>query len=167
MSNISDYQALVAALSVEFTSQAGGSIALTATDATSLKNSVQASATPIRLLLPWGGGQNMTAEMIDVDTSFGPNVLIRWTFSDWLLWRPIAFGEGLGDATYDLREYASAYMTAALTLDASSISDRMTFDNCRVQISESINFPDGSANWYIGAVSTWTVIEDDPPKDES
>jgi hypothetical protein len=166
MSNIGDYQALVAALSVEFTSQAGSSVALTATDAVDLKNSVQASATPIRLLLPWGGGQNITAEMLEPDASFGPNVPIRWTFSDFLLWRPIAFGEGLGDATYDLREYASAYMTAALTLNASSISDRMTFDNCRVQVMENINFPVGSnTGWYIGAVATWTVTEDDPPKE--
>ena len=160
MSNISSYQALVAALSVTFTSQAGATIALTATNATGLKNSVQASATPIRLLLPWGGGENMTAQMGEF--FYGNLSLVRWTFSDWLLWRPLAFGEGLGDATYDLREYASAYMTAALSLDASSISDRMNVESVTVQIREDINFPGGSENWYIGAIATWTVAEDDP-----
>ena len=161
MSNIGDYQALVAALSVEFTSQAGSSIAITATDATSLKNSVQASATPIRLLLPWGGGQNISAVMLE--PTIGNEASIRWTFSDWLLWRPVAFGEGLGDATYDLREYAQAYMTAALGLDASTISDRMAMEGVQVQIMENINFPTGSdTGWYIGAIATWTVLEDDP-----
>jgi hypothetical protein len=164
MSNISDYQALVAALSVEFTSQATTAIALTATDATNLKSSVQASATPIRLLLPWGGGDNMTSVMGEpgTDGAAFDDVIVTWTFSDYMLWRPIAFGEGLGDATYDLREYASAYNTAALGLDASSISDRMALESVTVRISDFINFPEGSENVYIGAISTWTVREDDP-----
>ena len=164
MSNISAYQALVAALSVTFTSQAGATIALTAKDAKTLKNSVQASATPIRLLLPWGGGDNMTSVMGEPgtgDVGLADSV-ITWSFSDYLLWRPLAMGEGLGDATYDLREYASAYNTAAMTLDASSIADRMTWESVTVRISDFINFPEGSENVYIGAISTWTVREDDP-----
>jgi hypothetical protein len=160
MSNIGDYQALVAALSVSFTDQQSGAQAITAKDATSLKNIVSASGTPVRLLLPYGGGENMTAEFVELRS--GNVGVIRWTFSDWLLWRPVPFGMGLGDSAYDLREYASAYMTAALSLDASSISDYMAFEDVRVQVRENINFPEGSGDFFIGAVATWTVREDDP-----
>ena len=55
-------------------------------------------------------------------------------------------------------------MTAALTLDASSISDRMTMSNIRLQIRDAINFPEGSGDLFIGAIATWTVDEDDPPQ---
>ncbi len=50
MSNISDYQALVAAMSVAFTSQNDGAIALTADDATSLKNGYETADLPTRIL---------------------------------------------------------------------------------------------------------------------
>ncbi len=106
----------------------------------------------------------MAAELLEPDTTVGPNAVIRWTFSDYLLWRPVAYGEGLGDSAYDLREYASAYMTAALTLNPSSISDRMTNSNIRLQIRDAINFPEGSGDLFIGAIATWTVDEDDPPE---
>jgi hypothetical protein len=76
----------------------------------------------------------------------------------------VAFGMGLGDSAYDLREYASAYMTAALTLNPSSITDRMTMSNIRLQIRDAIEFPEGSGDFFIGAIATWTVDEDDPPK---
>jgi hypothetical protein len=162
LSNIGDYQALVAALSVSFTDQQSNAQAITAKDATSLDNI--ALTTPVRLLLPYGGGESMAAELLEPDESLGPNVVIRWTFSDYLLWRPVAFGMGLGDSAYDLREYASAYMTAALTLNPSSITDRMTMSNIRLQIRDAIEFPEGSGDFFIGAIATWTVDEDDPPK---
>ena len=88
MSNIGDYQALVAAMTVTFTSQYAKSISIKSTDAKKLENRISANATPIRLLLPFGGGENISAEMTDPDRSFGPNVYIRWMFSDYLLWRP-------------------------------------------------------------------------------
>jgi len=60
MSNIGDYQALVAAMSVAFTSQAGRAIALTAKDVKELKNNYDNPDTPVRLLLPFGGGESIT-----------------------------------------------------------------------------------------------------------
>ena len=160
MSNIGDYQALVAALSVSFTSQASEAIALTAKDATALANSVQAGALPVRLLLPYSDRERMSAEMLEPE--IGNQATVRWFFTDQLLWRPLGHGLGLVDSAYDLREYCSAYMTAALSLDASSISDRMALESVRVNVREDINFPRGSDNWYIGADVIWTVIEDDP-----
>ncbi len=166
MSNIADYQALVAALSVTFTDQFSNVQAITAKDATALANVVLGDVTPVRLLLPYGGGESMAAELLEPDETFGPNAVVRWTFSDYLLWRPVAFGMGLSDSAYDLREYASAYMTAALTLDASGLSsgDRMTNSGIRLQIRDAINFPEGSGDLFIGAIATWTVDEDDPPE---
>ena len=160
MSNIGDYQALVAALSVSFTDQQGVTRAITAKDAKALERSVQASGTPVRLLLPYSDRDEMSAEMSEA--TIGNEADIRWFFTDQMLWRPTAFGEGLGDSAYDLREYASAYMTAALGLDASSISDRMNFENVRCTVRDSINFPRGSENVYIGVDAVWTVLEDDP-----
>jgi hypothetical protein len=161
MSNIGDYQALVAALEVSFTDQFSGAIAIKAQDAKKLKNSYEAADTPVRLLLPYGGGEFLASEMVEPDESFGTNTYIDWVFSDVLLWRGVNLGEGLGDSAYDLREYAQAYMTAALSLDASSITDRMTLRNVLVQI-QVLNFPEGSASWFTGAVATWQVREDDP-----
>ena len=162
MSNIGDYQALVAAISVSFTSQAGKAIALTAKDATELKNNYDNPDTPVRLLLPFGGGENMSAELMEPDETFGPNVSIRWTFSDVMLWRHVPFGEGLKDSAYDLREYTNAYMTAAYAMEQTGITDRLTLESVRVQVSEALNFPEGGANFFIGAVATWTLVEDDP-----
>ena len=163
MSNIGDYQALVAAISVSFTSQAGWSIALTAKDATELKINYDNPDTPVRLLLPYGGGENMSAELMEPDATFGTNVSIRWTFSDVMLWRHVTFGEGLKDSAYDLREYTTAYMTAAYAMEQPGITDRLTLESIRVQVREALNFPEGSANLFIGAVATWSVVEDDPP----
>ena len=161
MSNIGDYQTLVAALSVSFTAQDGSAIALTAKDATSLGNSVQASALPVRLLLPYSDRDEMSAEM--ETPTMGNAASIRWRFVDQLLWRPIAQGIGLEDSAQDLREYASAYLAAALALDASTISDRMEVETMRVQLRDDINFPRGSGDgWYIGVDVLWTVLEDDP-----
>jgi hypothetical protein len=165
MSNIGDYQALVAAISVSFTDQSGKAQTITAKDAKDLKNVVQASGTPVRLLLPFavGSGENISAELLEPDDTFGPNVYIRWTFSDVMLWRPSAFGEGLGDSAYDLREYVTAYMTAAYAMEPTGITDRMTVENTTVRIDEAINFPADGQDYFIGAIATWTVTEDDPP----
>ena len=163
MSNIGDYQALVAAMTVTFTSQYARSISIKSTDAKKLENRVSANATPIRLLLPFGGGENISAELLEPDDTMGPNVWIRWTFSDILLWRPATYGEGLGDSAYDLREYITAYMTAPYAMEPTGITDRMTVENITVRVDELINFPAGSKHVFIGAIATWTVTEDDPP----
>ena len=164
MSNIGDYQALVAAFTVDFTSQYARAISVACKDARELKNGVRASGTPVRMLLPFGGGENMSTELLEPDVTFGPNVWIRWTFSDVLLWRHAMLGEGLGDSAYDLREYATAYITAAYAMAPEvSSGDRMTLDNITVRVDEAINFPVGTDQVFIGAIATWTVTEDDPP----
>ena len=162
MSNIGDYQALVAALSVSFTQQDGRARTITAKNVKDLENVVQSSGTPVRMLVPFavGPGDNISAEMFEFNP--GNTSVVRWTFSDVMLWRPAPFGKGLGDSAYDLREYVSAYMTAGLSLDASSISDRMEVENLNVQVYDLLNFPEGSKYLFIGAVATWTVKEDDP-----
>jgi hypothetical protein len=164
MSNIGDYQALVAAFTVDFTSQFAEAISVACKDAVELKNGVRASGTPVRMLLPYGGGENMSAELLEPDDTFGPNVWIRWTFSDVFLLRHATLGEGLGDSAYDLREYVTAYMTAAYAMSPAVTSgDRMTVDTITVRVDEAINFPAGGQDFFIGAVATWTVTEDDPP----
>ena len=163
MSNIGDYQALVAAFTVDFTSQFAHAIVVACKDATELKNGVRASGTPVRMLPPYGGGENMSAEMLEPDPSFGPNVYIRWTFSDVLLWRHATLGEGLGDSAYDLREYASSYLTAAYAMEQTGITDRITVESIGIRVEEAINFPAGSDQYFLGAIATWTVTEDDPP----
>jgi hypothetical protein len=159
MSNIADYQALVAAMSVAFTSQDSTAIALTAKDATALQNAWDAADVPVRLLMSAG----MSAEMIEPDDTMGPNVAITWTFEDVMLWRHLPLGEGLNDSTYDLREYVTAYMTAAYALEQTGITDRITKDSLIVNTVGQYNFPAGSGEFFTGAVATWTVTEDDPP----
>ena len=65
MSNIGDYQALVAAFTVGFTSQYSGAVSVACKDAEELKNGVRASGTPVRMLLPYGGGG-----IIDTDSKY-------------------------------------------------------------------------------------------------
>ena len=163
MSNISDYQALVAAMTVSFTSQASKAISLIAKDATALQNAYDSADTPVRLLLPWGGGENLSAEIEEPDEQFGPNFYIRWTFSDVLLWRHVPFGEGIGDSAYDVRAYLAAYAVAAEALEQTGITDRMTKNSVRVQAVPNYNYPAGSGEFFIAAVATWIVTEDDPP----
>ena len=160
MSNIGDYQALLAAAAVTFTNQNGDAESITAKDATALKNVALASACPLRLLLPYGGLENTSAEAGEPYIGNQQNVV--WTFGDWLLWRPVSQGRGLADSAYDLREYASAYMTMALALDFSSISDLMVYQNIILNLYPAIEFPDGSGDFFIGAIATWTVLESDP-----
>lgn len=164
MSNIASFQDKIAGMSVSFTDQQAGARAITCKNVTAIKNSVQASVLPLRLLLPWAAGSGMSATMSEpaTDGAALTDATITWQFQDVMLWRPIAFGEGLGDAFYDLREYASAYFTAALALDFSSISDRMTIESIDLAVSDFINFPEGSTNIYIGVLASWTVREDDP-----
>ena len=162
MSNISDYQALVAAMTVSFTSQAGATITLKAKNAKQLKNAYAAADTPVRLLLPWGGGQNMSAEIDAPDESFGPNFYIRWTFSDVLLWRHVPMGIGLGDVAYDIREYLAAYAVAAEALEQTGITDRMTKTSITVQ---SVALYEFGGELFNSVVATWTVTEDDPPNE--
>ena len=164
MSNISTYQALVAAMPVAFTSQASAAISLTAKDATALQDTYDSPDTPVRLLLPFGGGENMSAEIEAPDETMGPNFYIRWTFSDVLLWRLVPFGEGIGDSAYDLREYAAAYIIAAEALEQTGITDRMSKESVIVQVQSNLNYPVNSGEFFIGAVATWTVTEDDPPE---
>ena len=165
MSNISDYRTLVAAMTVSFTKQNGGAISLTAKDSTSLKNAYSNPDTPVRLLLPYGGGENMSAEVNGPDAEFGPNFTIRWTFSDVMLWRHVQYGDGFGDSAYDLWEYVAAYAIAAEALEqGAGITDRMTKDSVRIRAYELIDFPSNSGNFFIGAIATWTITEDDPPK---
>ena len=163
MSNIGDYQALVAAFTVDFTSQFAESISVACKDAKELDDNIEGGC-PVRLLLPYGGSENTSAGMEDPDRSFGPNVYIRWTFQDVMFWRPAPFGKGLGDSAYDLREYVTAYMTAAYAMSPEVDSgDRMTVESLNIRIEEALNFPAQSEFYYIGAIATWTVTEDDPP----
>lgn len=162
MSNIGDYQELVAGITVAFTREHDGALSLPGVGPKALKNSYRKADCPVRLLLPYGGGENTSAELQEPDQSMGPNVYIRWTFSDVLLWRHVPFGEGIGDSAYDLREYVSAYMTAAYAMEQTGIADRMTLENVTVRLEDAIRYGDGL---YIGAVATWTVIEDDPPEE--
>ena len=162
MSNISDYQALVAAMTVAFTSQNDGAVSLTADDATSLKNDYEAADTPVRILLPYGGVENLSAEIVEPDEQFGTNFTISWTFSDVLLWRDVQLGRGLGDAAYDIREYLAAYAVAAEALEQTGITDRMTKSSVRIQAVDNYVF---GGRAFIGAVATWTVTEDDPPNE--
>ena len=63
----------------------------------------------------------------------GNTAPVTWTIIDQLLWRPVAHGQGLEDSAADLREYMAAYITAVMSFDASSISDRMMTEDapCR------------------------------------
>ena len=160
MSNIGDFYALLGAMSVTFTAQNDDAIALTAYYDDSLRNSVQASGTPCRLLLPYSDRDVMAATV--QNWQIGNVAPVTWTVIDQLLWRPVALGQGLEDSAQDLREYMAAYITAVMSFDASSISDRMITESVTIALRDDIMFPSGSGNWYIGADVTWTVIEDDP-----
>lgn len=165
MSNIGDFYALLGAMTVSFTDASGTAHALTAYYGSTLKNSVQASGTPCRLLLPYSDRDEMSATVEEFQ--IGNVAPVTWTIIDQLLWRPAAQGQGLEDSAADLREYMSAYITAVMAFDASSISDRMDTRSVGIVLRDDIFFPSGAvSNQYIGADVIWTVVEDDPlPED--
>jgi hypothetical protein len=159
MSNIGDFYALLGAATVTFTGQDGTAYSLTAKYDGNLRSSVQASALPVRLLLPYSDRDVMAASVTEFH--IGNTAPIAWTIIDQLIWQQFPAGR-LEDSAKDLREYVSAYFTAVLALDASSITDRMETQSVQVILRDDINFPRGSTSFYIGADVTWTVIEDDP-----
>ena len=70
----------------------------------------------------------------------------------------------MGDSAYDLRAYVAAYLPAAYAMTAEVTSgDRMTLNSISIRVEEAYNFPLGGQDYYIGAIATWTVTEDDPP----
>jgi hypothetical protein len=157
MSNIGEYQALLAAATVDYTSQFDGALTIAAYDAADLKNGIQAGALPARLLLPFAGIQNIGAVL--GEPGIGNVNMITWTFVDRCLIRPWDMGLGLADIAYDIREYMAAYGTMALATGFGTISDRMNWTSVVLQASDSLEF--GGA-FYLGVDALWTVDEDDP-----
>lgn len=163
MSNIADLQDKIAAMTVDFTDHNSVARSIACKNVQEAKNSAQASALPVRILLPWGLGLDMSATMSEPGVGVAyTDALITWQFQDALLWRPVAQGQGIVDLFYDLREYTRAYFTAALALDLSNIADLMTIEEIDVSLSDFIDYPSGSTNVYVGVIATWTVREVDP-----
>ena len=159
MSNISDIHDLIQAMSVSYTDVYSNTVTPTAYKPSQLKNSVQASALPLRILVPFADGEQATVEFTEI--FIGNEAPITWVFVEQFLMRPAAQGV-MEDVAKDVFEFCSAYNTAALALSFGSISDRVTLDGLRIVLRPDIEFPQYSGNFYVGCDCVWTVTEDDP-----
>jgi len=159
-SNIGQFQALMAAMTVDFTDQDGEARSISGLEGASLRSQAHSADLPVRLILPYSDVDRMYAVM--GEPMIGNEVEVVWTILDQLLWRSNVQGIGLEDSAFDLREYASAYITAALGLDASSIADNMVLNRIDITIRDDIGFPGGSPTGYIGVDCVWTITESDP-----
>jgi len=159
-SNIIAIYNAIEGMGVTFTDNAGASITPTIYDRDELESSLQASATPARLLLPYSDAQAVTATMADF--VIGNTSTITWTLIDRFVWRPIGHGAGLRDAAVSLTNYIGAYMDAVIALDFSGITDLITVESVTCNVNDFMSIPAGTDNVYVGVDAIWTLLEDDP-----
>ncbi|MFQ5433842.1 MAG: hypothetical protein ACE5FD_03110 [Anaerolineae bacterium] len=138
-----------------------GSETPTVYDLAELKNGVDMSALPVRLLLPYSDVGNTAGRMADFN--IGSTSTITWTILDRLLWQPVATGAGIEEFAEDIVSYIGEYLDAANTLSFSAIADRVNPVSIRARARADIRYPATSANVYVGVDVVWEIEEDDPP----
>ncbi len=121
-----------------------------------LPASPSAAELPMRLLLPFGAGDNEgnMAEYMDM----GRNAWVDWKIVDLCLYRPVGQGEGIHTIALPLVRYAGAFITAF-------IAHRYLSDSPHFEVTGKtakpgiIEYPSGSGIFYHGCLCTLTVRE--------
>lgn len=107
MSQIRTVYANLAAQSVTFTKEAGGTVTVAARDLHQLPNAaLQAADAPVRLLLPYSNATETRDGMFASLDTVGRG---EWYIADLLLWKPGALGAGIAEVAADLVRYQAAY----------------------------------------------------------
>jgi hypothetical protein len=114
------------------------------------------SEMPMRLLLPFGAGDNEgnMAEYMDRYS----NAFVSWTLVDLCLMRPAAEGEGIHTIAEDVVRYAGAYISAFVL--NRYLSDTYHLEVMGVTAKPGIiEYPSQSGKYYHGCLCTLTIRE--------
>ena len=162
MSNLTELVDIIEGMAVTFTTQASVSTTPTAYDYQALKNSVQSSGTPARLITPFSDANRASATI--GEWVIGNQSVITWTILDQLLWRPASEGLGLGDVAWDIMEYIQTYHAAvnSLTFETVTSGDRVEVVMVEAYARDDIEFPPFSGHRFVGVDCIWTLRVDDP-----
>jgi hypothetical protein len=158
MSQIRTIYSNLAAQSVTFTKEAGGSVTVTAKDLDELPSAVQAADAPTRLLLPYANTtETRDGQFASLD-SVGRQ---EWFLSDLLLWKPAPLGSGIAESAADMIRYQGAYFEML-----------RSFKDCGIVGGDSdveligwraipgvYDWPIGGDSWWQGVMITLQVLE--------
>jgi hypothetical protein len=96
----------LAAKSVTFTKEAGGSVTVAGRDLDELKVAVQPADAPVRLILPYSvRTEGREGQFYSLDSING----MRWYIADLMLWKPVPLGR-YADIAPDIVRYQAAYL---------------------------------------------------------
>ena len=122
----------------------------------SLPASPSAAAMPMRLLLPFGAGDNEGNMLEYMDR--GSNAFVDWRIIDLLLMRPVGQGEGIHTVAALVVAYAGAYIDTMV--QHRYLDDRHQLEITGVTAKPGIvEYPSGGGIYYHGCVCTLTVRE--------
>lgn len=146
----------LAATTVTFTTEAGGSVTVTAKDVANLPNSVNAVDAPLRLILPYSMGTELTnGHWL---TPHG-RIQVDWSIGDLLLWKPGQLGSGIAEVAGDLVRYQGAYAEMLRGMA------RMGLTTSQVKLIDwrmkpgLFDWPIGSKTWWQGCMVYLKVTE--------
>lgn len=138
----------LAASQVTFATEAGPTVTVSARDLSTLLNTVNAADAPIRLILPYSVGTELTnghwltpANRIQVD----------WSINDLMLWKPGQLGSGIAEVAGDLVRYQGAYAEMIRGMV------RMGISTHQVKLIEWRMKP-GVFDWPIGSRTYWQGV---------
>lgn len=155
MSQIRALYTALAATSITFTREAGGSVTVTAKDLHQLPNAVQAADAPVRLLLPYSVTTQAGGQFATLDTI----VAATWTVTELLLWKPGQLGTGIADSAADLVRYQGAWLEATRALH--SMGGLAGVELLSVALKPGLyDWPIGSNTWWQGVMASLTILEE-------
>lgn len=145
---------------IEAMSVTANTLTPTVYDLAELRNVVQPSALPARLLLPYNDVNNLSSVITDFE--LGNTATVSWTITDRLLWATATGGAGIEEHTEDIARYIGAYNDAVLALEWAAIDDLVNVVSVSQRARADIQYPSGSGMFYIGVDSIWELTESDP-----
>lgn len=151
MSEITSIYTALAAITVTTTS---GSTA-TVFDLDELKNRINTSDLPVRMLLPVGDdtrGEGREGAFVAIGTT----MTIDWQVSDLMLWQPLGQGEGLREYAPELVDYCGKYIDAMRTFKCPTSNSSLTGVYMMPGIYE---WPMGEGVYYAGVLCQLTIHE--------
>lgn len=121
-----------------------------------LPGSPPAASLPLRLLLPFGAGDNEANMLEYMDR--GSNAFVDWRIVDLCLMRPVGQGEGIHTIAGTLVRYAGVYLDTMIL--HRYLDDREQVEITGVTAKPGIiEYPSQSGLYYHGCLCTLTIRE--------
>ena len=151
-SRVMEIFAAVAAQTVTIASTAQ---AISALGLDGARDSIEAADLPVRLIMPF---ENSRQRESGRPAGIAPLYRAMWAVTDVLLYAAANSGLGLVEFAPVLTEYAGAYLGLVANVRAPVPGAGITLEDWSCQ-PQMIEYPQGSGNWYYGAVCTISYVE--------